>query len=566
MIYARLSHIGCFAGILSICLVFSAAAAGMVGGTSPGAVNPPANSSQETGSFQEKGQRAQSLAPMEESGWDIAAARHLLLRAGFGGTPAEIERLHAMGLHAAVDHLVDFESEDGWELPLEISALAVERPEIDRRQLAELSPDEREQKIRQMRQQIRRERTRKDRQQLQQLRQWWMQRMLQSPCPLEEKLVLFWHGHFATEHQTVKSAYAMYLQNELFRQQAAGNFGELLRGIVHDPAMLRYLDNDRNVKTKPNENLAREILELFSMGEGNYTEQDIREAARALTGYGINRQTLQADFRRRAHDPGKKTIFGQTGNWDGDDLVDLILQQPATARFIARKLFLYFVHREPSEALVEQLADVLRNNDYELRPVLKTLFVSREFYSSRAMGTQIKSPVQLVVGFYKSLGVSSGPYLEMAAACRTMGQQLFDPPNVKGWDGGTAWINTNSIFDRSAALAGLINGVGSGDARRGGSRRMRNSRERNRNSRALDIIAILKPLGLQSNEDVVAYLANACLAVPLTESSQQQLIQIMNAGSPLADPADWQSRREQVNKKLVALLVLITSLPEFQIA
>ncbi|MDP6350592.1 MAG: DUF1800 family protein, partial [Chloroflexota bacterium] len=166
-------------------------------------------------------------------------------------------------------------------------------------------------------------------------------------------------------------SYAMYTQNELFRKHAAGNFGQMLKGIVHDPAMLRYLDNDKNVKQHPNENLAREIMELFSLGEGNYTEQDIKGAARALTGYGFDRRSFEFVFRANAHDEDEKTIFGRTGNWDGDDLVDLILEQPATARFIARKLFVFFVHEDPSQQTVEQLAAVLRENDYELAPMLK---------------------------------------------------------------------------------------------------------------------------------------------------------------------------------------------------
>jgi uncharacterized protein (DUF1800 family) len=249
---------------------------------------------------------------------------------------------------------------------------------------------------------------------------------VQSQRPLEEKLTLFWHGHFATEFRTVWRSYALYEQNELFRRRAADNFGALLHGIIHDPAMLRYLDND------------------------------VMEAARALTGYAFDPATGQFRFSAQKHDMGTKTSFGSSGDWFGEDLVELILKQPATARFTAGKMFRFFAHENPDPATVDALASLLRARDYDLAPMLTSLFRSEEFYRTETMGSHIKGPVVLVVGLFRELGIRDVDTSALDAAAQAMGQELFAPPNVRGWQGGRQWINANAVTARYNALADLI--------------------------------------------------------------------------------------------------------------
>lgn len=496
---------------------------------------------------------AAELTPQTE--WDYAKARHLMVRAGFGGTPQEIEKLQKLGLQKAVDYLVDFK-----KLPEAGNAIDVKNDK-DRaieiltklskesgndsyleviknpRELRKLGEIERKKFSRQMR--------RMDSRQMAQIQEYWLSRLVKSPRPLEEKLVLFWHGHFASEYRTVRSSYAMFQQNELFRKEAAGNFGVMLHAIIHDPAMLRYLDNNKNIKARPNENLAREIMELFSMGVGNYTEKDIKEAARALTGNGYNRQTQQYVFNKRAHDDGEKTIFGKTANYDGDSYVDLILEQPATARFIARKLFLFFAHDDPSEQTIDQLANVLKSNNYEVAPMLKVLFRSEEFYSKKTMGTQIKSPVQIAVGTFRDLGVTNIQCRVLSRGLKEMGQELFSPPNVKGWEGGRNWINSNRIFIRYNQMADLVDKIPSTDKQKG-----------------LDMVKVLEDQNFKTSEEVIDYLTKSCLVVNLDQEKRELLIK---SAESLPPSSRWKKQRKQVNKQLRSLMILLTSLPEFQL-
>ena len=506
------------------------------------------------------------LEPLPDNEWDYAKARHLLSRAGFGGTPREVDKLHAMGLRGAVDYLVDFRKQPEPDLPFEIASPqpAAKKPQLDKKALAKLSPQERQKAIKEfkaLQQKQAKQKGKNERQQFTDLREWWVRRMVESPRPLEEKLALFWHGHFATGYRTVKSSDALFLQNRLFRQHAAGNFGQMLHGIIHDPAMLRYLDNDKNVKANPNENLAREIMELFSMGEGNYTEQDIKEAARALTGYSFDRRSFKSVFNEKVHDEGPKTIFGNTGNWDGDEFVDLILAEAATPRFIARKLFVFFVHEDPGEQAVDRLAGVLRENDYELAPLLRTMFLSKEFYGPETMGTQIKSPLQLVVGSLRNLGLERDNYGGLVTAGQSMGQELFQPPNVKGWDGGRTWIDTNTLFARHNFAAPLM--TSAGDARKGKKKAPRD--RAGSKIRGVDLVSVLEKENPESGADVVGYLTNACLVLPLSESKRAELVEFIDAGGPLPPSSQWDTQRPQINAKLKALLVLIMSLPEFQL-
>ena len=277
--------------------------------------------------------------------------------------------------------------------------------------------------------------------------QWWAQRMLVTPRPLQEKLALFWHGHFATSDTKVRDYRKLLKQYALFREHANGNFRDLLVGVARDPAMLVYLDAGENVKGRPNENFGREILELFTMGVGNYTETDIREASRAFTGW--THAGLDFVVQPELHDTGAKTFLGRTGTYGGVEIIDIILDRDVTAQFIAAKLYRFFVRDDPPPELVAELGALLRRYDYELSPLLTTIFRSRDFYGPAAYATQIKSPVHLVVSTYRKLGLREIPGVpDFGSITRALGQELFYPPNVAGWEGGRSWITPALLLER----------------------------------------------------------------------------------------------------------------------
>ena len=236
---------------------------------------------------------------------------------------------------------------------------------------------------------------------------WWAERMLDTNRPLEEKMALFWHGHFATAENKVRDYRKMLGQIDMFERHATGNFGDLLVAVAKDPGMLYYLDAGVNVKGAANENFAREVMELFTMGVGNYTEQDVREAARAFTGW--NFENLDFVVNTAQHDDGPKTFLGRTGNFDGVDVLSIILEQPVTAEYIAAKIYRFLVREDLSPALKTQLGAILRDSNYELRPLLRTLLLSRDFYNEASYGAHIKGPVEYVVTMLKQLGAEDVP-------------------------------------------------------------------------------------------------------------------------------------------------------------
>ncbi|HMF13451.1 MAG TPA: DUF1800 domain-containing protein [Gemmataceae bacterium] len=290
------------------------------------------------------------------------------------------------------------------------------------------------------------------------LRGWWLYCMLQGGHPLREKLTLFWHDHFATSIAKVQIPTLMFRQNCLLREHALGRFGPLLQAISRDGAMLLWLDSNSNVKGRPNENYARELMELFSLGVGNYTEKDIREAARAFTGWRTDGDDFK--FESQLHDSGQKTFLGQTGAWNGNDVVRIALEQPAAARFLVRKFYRFLVSEraEPPDSLLEPLCESFRKSDYDIAALVRTILESRHFYSGHAFRQRIKGPVEYVLGAvnavyrrYREEEVDYRPLPQQVLVGRldAMGQALFAPPNVKGWPGGESWLNTHTVLERS---------------------------------------------------------------------------------------------------------------------
>jgi uncharacterized protein (DUF1800 family) len=394
------------------------------------------------------------LTPLAPARWDRAKAAHLLNRAGFGGPPAQVEKIWQAGLTPSVRGFVDgpaapvTAAAPPWATPKDLRARRESMQD-----LAALSaePAMRKQIEQQFRKDVRREVTG----QIRDLGVWWLQRMRTSPDPLQEKLTLFWHGHFATSVQKVRDAYYMWRQNDTLRRYARGHFGALVKAISRDPAMIIWLDLRDSRPTHPNENFARELMELFTLGEGHYTERDVAAAARAFTGYRLNPSDQSFRSAPREMDLGEKEIFGQTGPFNGDAVIDLILQKPECAKLLAKKLWEFFAYQDPEPELVNRLAEAVRVCDYEMRPVLMKIFCSEEFYSERAMRTQIKSPVQWIVQNARLFETDYPPPYVLFFAMRQLGQVLFNPPSVKGWDGGKSWISTSTLLARYN-LAGLL--------------------------------------------------------------------------------------------------------------
>jgi uncharacterized protein (DUF1800 family) len=389
------------------------------------------------------------LKPLPSDRWNFTTAAHLLNRAGFGGPPAEVDWLASLTPAQAVSHFVDYE-----EVTVSLAGPDWAKPDPERaeryRAAQQASPEER--------QKILREAQRTVRGQMMELRNWWLQRMVSGPRPLQERLTLFWHGHFATSIEKVRDPYLMWRQNDLFRRHAMGNWLELLVEVARDPAMLVWLDQAQSRKEHPNENFAREVMELFALGEGHYTEKDVTEAARALTGWSYDRRDQEFIERPFAHDRGVKTIFGRSGNFNGEDFLEMVVAQPQAARFITARIWDFFAGKPPSEQVTAALAEVFRGAGNTFKPMLQTMFLSEEFYSASIIRNQVKSPVQWLVGSVRVLERPLPGPLICFGLMRNLGQELFAPPNVKGWDGGLSWITTNTLLARYNEAATLVQG------------------------------------------------------------------------------------------------------------
>jgi hypothetical protein len=466
------------------------------------------------------------LKPMAGSKWDYAKARHLMVRAGFGGTPTEVQKLYEMGLHKAVEHFVEIYDQPVANIEFDPSRLRRPEPWIARLDSVE-------------RQAMTVRHRNPERRQQAEMRRWWLKRMAESPRPLQEKMTLFWHDHFAVQYKKRYRTYMLYQQNQLFRTYAVDSFAGLLRGIVHDPAMISFLDNNVNFKGSGNENLGREILELFSLGEGRgYSEDDLREASRALTGYTYDSWTGQFRYLATRHDDEPKKILGSTGNWSGDDLVDIILRQPSTSRYVTEKIFAFLAYGEPETEIVEKLAHVMRYCSYDLRPMLKNLFLSEAFYSEKVMGTHIKGPVELTVGAIRDLGIRNVNYGNVDSAINQMGQYLFEPPNVAGWNENRTWINAERILIRYNQMAKLLEQPN------------------------VDLVALLEGRNAQTPQQIIDEVAKACLVVGPDAEKRKVLTDYIDDLPPVAE---WKTKRDQVNARLRVILVLLMSTPESQL-
>ena len=375
-------------------------------------------------------------------------ARHLLSRTSFGVTPAEIRVLESLDHSVAVDRLLDSPRREA--MTPAPAWLGLGPAELRRRQQA--AESERKQGADGKNLDV----VRPVQEQGRELKNWWVEEMIATDQPLVERMTLFWHGHFTSSLMKVRYPGSLFRQNALFRREALGNYATLLKSVARDPAMLIYLDGMRSVARQPNENFARELLELFTLGEGRYGETDVKAAARAFTGWSVDRETGQFMERAGQHDDGEKTFLGKTGRFGGDDILAILLAHPRTAETVVEKLWREFVSLKADPSEVRRLAALFRESGYEIKPLMRALLLSPAFRDPANRGALIKSPVDLIVGTVHVLGLPVPEKTGLVRMLQGLGQTPFDPPNVKGWAGGESWISTHTLLLRQQFLRRMV--------------------------------------------------------------------------------------------------------------
>ena len=464
---------------------------------------------------------------------DIALMAHLMRRAGFGAGREELERRVANGYEATVEELLNPESQPPWDEDL------ARRHHIGARYGNGLPETQ----------------------------GWWLQRMVSTQRPLEEKMTLFWHSILCTGNAKVDHPQTVQIQIEMLRRHCLGNYRELLGDLARDPAMIIYLDNRDNHKGAINENWGRELLELFSMGVGNYTEDDVKEASRAFTGwthkpfpplYPYQRYFLEFEYDENDHDDGEKTFLGQRGRFNGDDIMDIVVRQPATARFIARHLYNFFVADEPpvpawphtaprDGAAVNILADAYLQSGYDMRAVMRTLFNSDFFKDESVRYAKVKSPIEVVVGTLRLVEdyIEPKPGIDaLVVQAGYMGQMILNPPSVEGWHAGKEWINSGSLSSRVNFVAERV-----GDTTMPG------------------VQNIINRLATESSLSAPDFV-DGCLELvgPLTigDEARAALIAHVEQGGPLS--RDTEEQRSDFARRTGRVLQLIAATREYQFA
>lgn len=482
-------------------------------------------------SHQSKNSKTRSRQPRRMFRSQQNKLQHLLNRASFGATVAEIKELQPFALTEIVEKLL-FED----DLP-EPPGDWVAEP-FDRQAFRALSKDQQKAWRQQNRKRVK------------ELRGWWLQRMMSSVLNLREKMTFYWHGHFTSNEKSVQLAQYLYIQNHTLRRHALGNFGHFLKAIYKDPAMLLYLNGVQNKSKQPNENFARELLELFTMGIGNYTENDIKEAARAFTGWQIDSKTLTSFLNPRRFDSGRKTFLGRSGNWNSDDIIDIVLQQPQTAVHICRKLYKFFISRELDEDFVAELAETFRSQEYEIKPVLRKLFNSAHFYSDKALAALIKSPVEMAVSNARLFAVEKLDLNYVLNATKALNQELFNPPNVAGWPGQRSWISPTTYVTRNTFTESYLHG---------GLYKNPDSR---RTPIKFNAMKFGSEFGISRAPELAQAMVSHLLRMPIDNETFEFLLSVL-VGS--ADPDDWSLHYPGAERQVTEFLIQLIRLPEFQL-
>ena len=455
----------------------------------------------------------QPYKPTPSNPWDVRKVGHLYRRAGFGATHAELEAGVADGHQKTLERLLSGkpESEDFTRTS---EFMASEQSMPPGAPLPRLSA-------------------------------WWLDRMLKTAHPLREKLTLFWHNHFATSNVKVQNARHMLGQYRLMHKHALGSFKDLLVEMGRDPAMMIWLDTIQSVKGKPNENYARELMELFSLGIGNYTEADIREAAKAFTGYNI--ESGKSSFNRKQHDTSTKNVFGSTGTFEGEDIAGLCLKHPACPKFIVAKLYRFLISESdaPAPEVIDSLAEMYRSSGFDTGKLVGTMLRSNLFFSPQCYRAKIKSPVDFAVSIVRGLEGTAGP-LPLAAILEGLGQVLFAPPSVKGWDGGQTWLNAQTLLFRNNLALALTSTEGTGFGTR------------------CDPAKLLAAHGKKTDEEVVDFLLGIFLQSDAPAESRARLLDYLKQAKATKFPVYWTSD-DKSNHRYRAVAHLVLTIPEFQL-
>ncbi len=453
----------------------------------------------------------QRYRPSAQMPWDLRRVGHLYRRAGFGATFAELQEGVRAGPDAVLGQL--FKGGPGLE---EFDARMIELSRV----IASSNAGN-------------------------ELSAWWLTRMLYSPHPLQEKLTLFWHNHFATSIAKVQNARFMLGQYERMRRQALGNFAQLLQEISRDPAMMVWLDTRDSRKGNPNENYARELMELFSLGRGHYTEKDVRQAARAFTGWEIRQEA--AFYNKDQHDDGEKNVLGRQGRFNGADIVSICLEQPSCASFLVGKLYRFLISETavPSPELIAPLAHQFRTSGWDFGALVRTMLSSNLFFAPAAYRARIKSPVEFALGMVRGLEGRVGT-TALAQVLETLGQNLFNPPSVKGWDGGPAWLNAQTLLFRQHLSLALT------------------STEDSRFGRRTDPAALARKYGRYGEPEVIDFFLTLFLQNDVPSEARQRLLSYQRQSRTQSFPVWWTA--EDVSEHRVRTLChLVLTLPEFQL-
>ena len=449
------------------------------------------------------------FAPSTSDPFDTRRICHLLRRTSFAATPQRVEAAAKKSPAQVIDGLLNFDAEND---PFDSLVSGLEGF-VNFTQPASVAS-------------------------------YWLYRMVNSPQPLQERIALFWHGRWATGSAKVDNGRLMHQQIQTFREKGLGSFRELAVAMGQDPAMLIWLDGQTNRKGKPNENYAREVMELFTLGIGNYTERDVKELARAFTGWRV--QDEQAVFDPKQHDDDVKEVLGKKGDFDSESAVDVLLSQPAAPKHLAKHLLQEFVHPEPQEDQIDHYAKRLIDHEWNIKAVLREMLASRLFFSDWAYRARIKSPVELAVGAALAMGgkVSSDFLREQTIR---LGQNLLNPPNVKGWPGGYAWINSNTVllrFNFAMAMA------------------TQRQREFVRKA-ALD--EWLEKHKIKTADDVLDHFALTLLDGQLPSDARSKLLDYMNRDAK-NNEKPFKLTADTINSKVRGVLHMMMTMPEYQLA
>ncbi|MCA1581891.1 MAG: DUF1800 domain-containing protein [Acidobacteria bacterium] len=461
--------------------------------------------------------------------WDRAAAAHLARRAGFGGTPAEIDALLAMGLEAAVSSFVAYDTIENSALEADLIRLTTPAPPATTATY--------------------------DLNTTSGIQKWFLHRMVFTRRPLEEKMTLLWNNHFTSGIAKVNDATLILKQNKTERSLAIDRFDDLVLAITKDPAMILWLDNRTNVKGRPNENYARELMELFTLGVDRYTQKDVSDLARALTGWTIAKPDAAPvseyafSFNAAAHDAGVKTILGQTGNWNADEAIGILLNATdargsISGRFLAGKLWTWFVYHDPPDWAIAEIASVYVSSGHSVRAMLDHLFRMPEFYEPHSRQALVRSPVEYIVAPLRQLEAKTDLSTPVASL-NPMGQSLFNPLDAKGWEGDLDWVNTGTVFARATYTNSLVTNRGATGTR-------------------IDVAALLAGKSLSTARDVVSALADRlglADALPASQAVWEKYVDSKADGSR----GYWTNTPAAVDQKVRGLLHLMLTSPDYHL-